>query len=128
MRHWLWTLTVTLASASLTGCGDSGPPIPELAPVTGTVTQGGKPLEGASVSFWPSGKGSPSVGATDAQGKFELKYGGKTAGAPIGTHTVRISKMTGEAGDELIPAKHNENSKLTKEVKKDGPNDFKIEL
>jgi hypothetical protein len=125
MRHWFWTLTATLA---LAGCGESGPPIPELAPVTGTVMQGGKPLEGAAVSFWPTGKGSPSIGSTNAEGRFELKYGGKAPGAPIGSHTVRISKMTGEAGEQLIPAKYNDNSKLTQEVKKDGPNDFKIEL
>ncbi len=129
MRNWLIASSVMFTLSFLAGCGgDSGPPIPDLAPTTGTVTLGGKPLEGASVAFWPEGKGSPSVSSTDAEGRFELKYGGKVAGAPIGKHTVRISKMKEEAGDELIPAKYNDNSKLTQEVTKDGPNDFKIEL
>ena len=128
MRNRFKHLAATLALIVLAGCGESGPPIPELAPVTGTVTQGGKPLEGASVSFWPEGKGSPSISATDAEGRFELKYGGKADGAPLGKHTVRISKMKEEAGNELIPAKYNERSTITKDVTKEGPNDFKIEL
>ena len=128
MSNWFGKKAALLAVVVLAGCGSSGPPIPDLAPVTGTVTQRGKPLEGAAVSFWPEGKGSPSVGGTDAEGRFELKYAGTHTGAPIGKHTVRISKMSGEAGSELIPAKYNDNSKLTQEVTKDGPNDFKIEL
>ena len=115
--------------ALLAGCGGGGlGDLPELALVTGQVTQGGKPVEGATVTFVPEGDGSLSNGMTDAEGRFELYYSEEHKGAVPGKHTVRISKFEGEAGEELIPTKYNEESTLTKEVTKEGPNDFKFEL
>jgi hypothetical protein len=127
MRNWFFIAAAVLATAGLCGCGEAGPEIPELAPATGVVTQGGQPIADAIVTFWPENGGS-SVGNTDAEGRFELKYLGSTPGAIIGKHTVKISKMSGEAGDELIPRKFNEASKLSKEVTKAGPNEFKFEI
>jgi hypothetical protein len=109
------------------GCGGAGGDLPELVPVTGQVTKGGQPVEGASVTFTPE-KGGLSGGMTDAEGRFELYYTVDHKGAVIGKHVVKVSKMEGEAGDETIPAEFNENSTLTKEVTKEGPNDFKIEI
>ncbi|QDT53932.1 Bacterial Ig-like domain (group 1) [Caulifigura coniformis] len=127
MRNRFLKIAAILGMTIATGCGTGEPPLPELAPVTGTVTQGGKPVADAIVTFQPE-KGPLAVGNTDAAGKFELKYMGTNPGAAPGKYTVRISKMSGEAGDELIPRKYNEASKLTQEVTQAGPNDFKFEL
>jgi len=108
------------------GCG-SGVEVPDLVPVTGKVLLKGQPLEGAVVSFESATSGM-STGATDAEGRFELTYTGTNKGAVVGKHTVRVSKMTGEAGDEMVPAKYNINSQLTEEVTQAGPNDFTIDL
>ncbi len=108
------------------GCGESLD-VPDLAPVTGRVTQAGKPVDGANVTFLPE-TGPSSGGMTDADGKFELDYSPNHKGAVPGKHTVKISKMSGEAGDETIPAKFNEQSTLTKQVTKEGPNNFDIAI
>ena len=127
MRNWLLNAALLVATAGLSGCGEAGPEIPDLVPATGVVTKGGKPISDAIVTFWPE-KGGQSVGNTDAEGRFELKYMGTTPGAVIGKHTIKISKMSGEAGDELIPRQFNDASKLSKEVTKPGPNEFKFEI
>lgn len=127
MRNWLFSAAAVVVMAGLSGCGEAAPEIPELAPATGVVTKGGKPLADAIVTFWPE-KGASSVGNTDAEGRFELKYLGTTPGAVIGKHIVKISKMTGEAGDELVPRQFNDASKVSKEVTKPGPNEFKFEI
>jgi len=127
MRNWLLSVAVVVTSAVSSGCGSGGPPVPELVPATGVVTKGGQPVVDAIVTFWPE-KGAQSVGNTDAEGRFELKYMGTTPGAVPGKHSVKISKMSGEAGEELIPRQFNDASKLTKEVTKPGPNEFKFEI
>src|SRR5512138_20654 len=86
--------------ALVAGCGGSGAgDLPELAEVTGRVTMAGQPLEGAIVVFEPRQGGSLSTGVTDADGRFELIYSQDHKGAVPGQHTVKVSKMDGEAGD-----------------------------
>jgi hypothetical protein len=120
--------TVLISTSILTaGCGASGPPTPKLVEASGTVLMKGVPLEGARVQFIPQ-TGAGSVGMTDSQGRFKLMYNGTVSGVVPGNNIIRISKMTGEAGDELVPAKYNTSTKLYLEVKDPGPNDFKIEL
>jgi len=94
---------------------------PDVAPVTGTVTLDGQPLEGVRVSFIPDGSRG-STGKTDAQGKYELRFVGPQMGAKVGSHTVLIttsesSDDTGETSEERVPAKYNAESELTAEVK-----------
>ena len=110
--------------AALSGCGESGPPLAEN--VSGRITLGGTPVAEASVQFISDSSGI-AVGNTDADGRYTV-YFGERQGAPLGQHTVRISKYEGEAGDELIPAKYNINSKLTADVTADGANEFNFEL
>jgi len=50
----------------LAGCGGKPAGYPDTAPVNGTITLDGAPLEGASVSFSPV-DGRSSSGKTDAQ-------------------------------------------------------------
>jgi hypothetical protein len=69
--------------------------------VSGTVTQKGKPVEGATVSFSRGTgdltKGELAIGKTDANGRYELMthFGSQTAsasGAVPGDYKVTISK------------------------------------
>ncbi|MFV0444043.1 MAG: carboxypeptidase regulatory-like domain-containing protein [Planctomycetaceae bacterium] len=114
--------------ALLSGCGGgSDPTLPTLVPVTGVVLQQGQPLTGAIVTFEPLA-GSLSSGATNEEGRFELQYSADLLGAVPGMHTVRISKMNGEAGDELIPRKFNEKSQIQREVTAEATNEFQFEI
>jgi len=78
---------------SMSGCGGVDA---EFRPVSGTVTYGGAPLEGASVFFVPLNEtGIAATGATDASGKYSLtsttakRFG---SGAKPGQYRVRITK------------------------------------
>lgn len=83
LRHSVLLLAVCFA---LAGCGGSGV---NLAPVTGVITNDGKPVEGAMIEFFPE-DGRASVGATNAAGEYTLKYS-DDAGAVIGTCRVQIT-------------------------------------
>ena len=81
--------SMCLCLTFLTGCADKK----DVAPVSGKVTLGGKPVPNASVAFYPSEQGSPSVGTTREDGTFELKITGtqNLIGAKIGNHKVTVS-------------------------------------
>jgi hypothetical protein len=142
----------TAACLLLAGCGDGGPPKPELYRVTGTVTYKGHPVPGAKVMFLGDGKSPPSVGITDDAGNFTLSSLAGS-GAVAGKHTVAIVKNTdAEPADtmmsmeeaaaaarnppkrpaegSLIPAKYGNaaTSGLEFEVATSGSNHFEIEL
>lgn len=96
-------LLVSLASVlMMSGC--SGEPGVALESVTGTVTEGGKPLAGAIVEFFPSA-GRTSVGQTDAEGAFTMRYG-DVDGVVIGTCKVQITPgllaPEGEEGSDMV--------------------------
>jgi len=116
--------------AALCGCSSG----PKFVPVSGTVTLDGKPLANAIVAFNPAavpGKieaaGPGSMAVTDDQGHFALKVigtDGKTVGAVVGEHRVRVStadNMTNSDSSDVahghpkerVPAKYNTNSQLT---------------
>ena len=109
-RYWVFVCFLIL---SLTGCGPSF----EVIEVTGTVTQGGDPLEEVKVIFSPNpadippaelkqGRGQLSYAITDAQGKYRLKYRGKSKdfGAEVGKHSVTaIDVMAENSRDNPIP-------------------------
>lgn len=75
----------------VSGCGPKhvGPP---TAKVSGVVTMGGKPLEGAEVHFITE-TFAGSVGKTNAEGRYTLP-----TGAAIGANKVFITKMEGGSG------------------------------
>jgi hypothetical protein len=93
---------------------------PELGSVRGTVSLDGKPITNASVTFW-LGTGRPSVGVTDAAGRYELRFTVNQTGALIGEHRVYISTAVPQQDEttpaERIPAKFNVKSTLVREVK-----------
>jgi hypothetical protein len=99
-------LIVPLSCGCSGGAGAVG-----YAKVTGVVTLDSKPVEGATVTFAPKGKGSMSMGLTDAEGKFELKTATGKTGAAVGDHDVLVAlsitlgKPAAEAKPEdLAPA------------------------
>ncbi len=109
-----FTATLVIALALVAGCsrGDR----PELAPVCGTVTLDGKPLERATVVFQP-GEGKSSRGVTDKQGRYELIYLRDIMGAKPGKHTVGITTADGETVvDETLPARYNRETELAAQV------------
>lgn len=95
---------MALAMLFFAGCGS------QFVPVSGRVTQNGKPLSGAVVTFQPGGKrGAPpptatgSTGRTDAEGHFTLRViSPDQPGAIAGEHTVTISVPTA-TGDSALP-------------------------
>lgn len=119
-----------VVACTLAGCSSGTSDTPPLGQVSGAITMGGKPVSDAQVLFVPA-SGSPSVGKTDAEGRYTLAYSQDVTGAEIGRHTVQITKF-GEPGSpndttNLLPEKYNQNSPLTAEVK-EGENSFDFEL
>ncbi len=93
-RRWclLWCLPV------LIGCGDGI----RIAPVQGTVSLDGKPLDKILVEFWPDTDGPRSFAETDSQGRFVLTTDdGKRAGAVVGTHKVTLTDAS-VLGDKFL--------------------------
>ncbi len=79
----------------LAGCFGDG--FPETYPVTGVVTQGGKPVEGASVVLvHNSPEGRSASGVTDAEGKFTVTTyfspAHQSVGALPGDYAITVSK------------------------------------
>ena len=110
-------LTATLLVCLLLAGCETGP---ALAPVEGTVTLDGNPVQGAEVEFEPTGEGGrPSVGITDANGHYELDYTMKEKGALLGEHIVRIT--TEGVGDEDEDEGGEESTRPTDEELDEGP-------
>ena len=63
----------------------------------GTVTLDDKPVEGASVAFYPKSSGNPAMGRTDSNGHFVLSTYVDKDGAVPGEHAVVISKVARRA-------------------------------
>ncbi|MFO0863660.1 MAG: carboxypeptidase-like regulatory domain-containing protein [Gemmataceae bacterium] len=117
-------------------------------PVTGKVLLNGTPLEGATVTFHPTGKSVGASGTTNATGEFRLTTYEQNDGAVAGTFKVTVKKMESEgkakeiapgvldpngavtAAKSLVPAKYTtpEQTDLTANVTDAGPNQFTLEL
>lgn len=101
MKNMIQSLLITLTVASVAFClGCSSPTAAELPthPVSGTVTLGGQPVEGATVTFLPvdTKAGMPAVGKSDAAGEYTLTTQ-SSSGALVGDYTVKIDKFKEEA-------------------------------
>jgi hypothetical protein len=89
--RWVRTFA-SLALAGLIGCGSSDEDSFTLVRVTGTITQNGKPLAGADVSFVPQAgnkNSTPGVDQSGPQGNYMPKFKGRTGLAP-GKYKVTI--------------------------------------
>ncbi|MFH1266894.1 MAG: carboxypeptidase-like regulatory domain-containing protein [Planctomycetota bacterium] len=102
------TIVLALACCTLLpvlGCEPGARDLPELVPVSGSVTLDGEPLQKAVVTFFPKGTtlGVGGAGATDASGRYELKTGAVEPGVPVGEYRVTCSKMTLPDGSDYDP-------------------------
>ena len=126
----VFALQWTLAWALVIGCSAKPTGMPDVAPVTGTVTLNGEPLAGASVIF-QSESGHSAMGTTDSSGSYQLTAPGNQKGAVIGLNKVKInSKLDGPPGPnwkDPIPARYNSASELSAQVNP-GKNSFDFSL
>jgi hypothetical protein len=86
--------------ALLAGGCENEPEGPETVPAAGRVTQNGKPVEGAMVTFYPvegSAATLASQATTGPDGRFELSTnvgaGKMKSGIVAGTYEVTITKL-----------------------------------
>ena len=93
---------ISLAFATVLGCGDSGP---KLYSLKGVVTHNGKPVANLYLTFLPTDPAAqaPASSSTDASGRFELKVGAK-GGVYPGKYIVTCSDpaamMGGKSSDD----------------------------
>jgi hypothetical protein len=124
-------LMTVLAVVYNGGCSGTSKGLPSLAPVSGTVTMDGEPLQKVLVTFLAE-KGIVTSGVTDAVGRYTLLYRGIHRGAGMGRNTVQVTTMPDDPdrglAKEPIPAVYNNKSILTADVVA-GANtfDFKLE-
>lgn len=98
-------LAVVAVSLLTTGCGGGGGPgRPDLTPVSGTVLYNGKPIAGATVTFWHEKAPRPASGITDAEGKYSLMMFEPGDGAMDGENTITVSKAGAKAATTMSPA------------------------
>jgi hypothetical protein len=81
---------------SVVGCGRRGA---AMAPVGGSVSYQGKPLNFGGVIFQPGAGGSCATGVIQSDGTFQLSTPGSGDGAVIGTHRVAISCFESQSPD-----------------------------
>jgi hypothetical protein len=109
----------------LSGCGSDD----DRQAVSGTVTIKGKPIDG-TISFVPASNETTQEGSTIENGKYSIP---REKGLIPGTYKVKIyspdnKEVTPDPGGnpffakakERIPAKYNESTTLTREVKRGG--------
>ncbi len=114
------TLILGVVACSIMGCGGGRPTIPTVE-VSGTVTMGGQPLEGAEVNLMTDEYAG--VATTDASGHYATE-------AQVGENTVYVSKydmtdvdpdfdetmvgegdMPGAGPKQLVPKKYSDPEK-----------------
>lgn len=131
---WKTLLTMELAILmGLAGCG--GPSdVPTVAPVTGTVTHAGKPLESGTIVFHPV-KGRSASGQIKDGKIVEMSTLAPNDGAPIGACKVTVQAVTNvndmyAEHKSLIPEWYGDIARtdLTATVEKGKTNEFKFEL
>ncbi len=93
MRTRLWRtlpMFALLLALGLAGCSRG----PKLAPVKGTVTLKGKPLDNIMVEFIPDKpEGLRSTATTNEQGQYTLVCDDKRPGALVGPHKVVLHDL-----------------------------------
>ena len=77
---------LTVVGMMVVGCGNQE----DLPRVYGVVTLDGVPVPNANVSFYPA-QGRASLGVTNDDGYYEIKYSSETRGAEKGNYRVTIS-------------------------------------
>jgi len=89
MRYSLVCLFCVCCFLPIAGCG---PCYPETAPVQGTVTLNGKPLDSGEVQFW-SDDGPAATGRIETDGKYRLTTFQPDDGAILGGHRIAVKSL-----------------------------------
>lgn len=97
MTRAILTSLALLAALAILGCGSEGAGRAKTYPVSGTVTLGGQPVAGATVTFTLNDGTGSAAGITDASGKYTLSTYGGGDGARAGDYKVAIVKYEVEA-------------------------------
>ncbi|MEZ6057991.1 MAG: hypothetical protein R3C01_14930 [Planctomycetaceae bacterium] len=97
------------------GFYSSPPRWPELFPVTGKVTQAGKPLAGARVLFYSTSQHARTLeGVTDSNGQYSLQLIEGMPGAPEGRYRVKVEHIS--ENHDTINSRFGSRSGLTRIV------------
>jgi len=129
MKPWNCVCTLGICLLSVFHAGCSGAPAkPAVYPVTGVVTQAGRPVEGARVLFVPDDqKLQPASAITDKDGKYSVTTFEQNDGAQPGSYKIKVLKYEGGAppppagGDEKRFISYEEEQKAYKEESKPAP-------
>jgi hypothetical protein len=100
----LFRRAMLLAAVAASGCSsERDPNLPDLVPVSGTITLDGTPLSNTTISFMPAPgtPGTVAAGATTPDGKYTLKSMHSGAGAAVGQYRVIISKLKRPDGSDF---------------------------
>ncbi len=98
--HIRWVIAATWGVSVFSGCFNSGPALSE---VHGKVMSAGKPVAGVSVEYQPlDSKTASSVGYTDQDGNFRLRFTRDRYGAAPGQHQVKLY-IDPESGSDTPP-------------------------
>lgn len=89
-----FTVMASFVVAAMCGCGAAEGERVQVFPVTGLITQGGKPLAGAQVVFHPKNPADSRTpvaqGRTDEAGKYQLTSYETNDGAAAGEYAVTV--------------------------------------
>jgi hypothetical protein len=120
-----WRIWAVLLMATCCGCSQG----PELGAVSGKLTYKGQPVQYAAVEFHPvDGGGKHSIGYTDADGEYVVKYTLQRDGALTGRHRILIKMYPPEGvKSPPVPSKYQGGEEGEVEVTSGG-NRFDIEL
>jgi hypothetical protein len=127
MKRSPWWLAL-LGPALLAGCSPSGPP---TYPVSGTVLFDGKPLPRGDIIFHAArgDLGADAGKIKDGKYSFRAKAGKKKV-AILASKAVpgKRDPIMGPLIENYIPARYNDETTLTTEVRESGENQFDFQL
>jgi hypothetical protein len=122
-----WLLGL-LSTALLAGCGPSGP---RTYPVSGTVLFDGKPLPQGDIIFHAArgDMGADAGKIKDGKYSFRAKAGKKKV-AILASKEVpgKRDPLMGPLIENYVPARYNDETTLTAEVRESGENQFDFQL
>ena len=116
---YIFPLVFLSASLFLTGCSKG----PNTAQVTGVVTLDGEAVAGVQVRFSPVSRERSSMGFTDANGRYTLRFTESQIGCIPGDHVVRFEAFRDPEDEttQYLPAQYNaraqDNEEMSKTVK-----------
>jgi hypothetical protein len=99
------TIIAIVILFSVSGCNNG----PNTASVSGIVTINGEKKEFVTITFFPQSGERPSIGYTNAEGEYFLRFTQDKKGCIPGQHIVRIEAFTDPENEysQYLPAIYN---------------------